>query len=75
LQAGTGKKLNDKQRQQIQDAMKTIISAADRKYSDAILDYIDEFETRGIDYTNYITTVDMSKVINAPVTKKDNIQY
>lgn len=75
LKAGTGKRLNKEHRQQIADAMTNIIGAADRKYSDAILDYIEEFENNGIDYKNYITTVDMAKVIKSPVTKQDNIKY
>lgn len=73
IQAKTGEKLTKSQREQIQWAMKTIISAADKKYSDAILDYVSEFEERGIDYTNYLTTVDMKKVIQQPV--KSNIQF
>lgn len=75
IQAKTGEKLTEKQRTQIKDAMKTIIGAADRKYSDAVLDYVSEFEERGVDYRNYLTTVDMKKVINTPVKVKSNIQY
>jgi hypothetical protein len=57
--------------------MDIIIWAADRKYSDNILDYVSEFEARWIDYSNYITNVDMKKVINRkPVTpQQTNIEF
>jgi len=75
IQAKTGEKLTDKQRTQIRDAMQVIIWAADRKYSDAVLDYVSEFEERGIDYRNYLSTIDMKRVVNTPVKTKSNIQY
>lgn len=77
LKAGTGKKLTEEQRNQIKNTMDIIIWAADRKYSDNILDYVSEFEARWIDYSNYITNVDMKKVINRkPVTQqKTNIEF
>lgn len=75
MKAGTGRKLTETQRTQIKNAMQTIIWAADRKFSDTMLNLINEYETRGIDYTNYITQNDLKKIVKAPVTKKDNIQY